>query len=171
MLGSAFTGALLAVASGLVSPVPLRFRLIGVGMFFLLCMVRDLGWLPDGSLPENRRQIPREVLGKPEDVGFLQFGFEMGTGARTYMPTATPLVLAALIVLVPHSPLAIVLAAVFFAVGRFLPTALASTSRNSQVGLWLSVLLHDKYRAAAWSAAGILIAAVALSEPLSGGDL
>ncbi len=75
-----------------------------------------LGWLPDsialllavsGSLygaaadltghriwfPGARRQVPQSVphRGVP---GFIQFGFEMGTGMRTYMPVALPVVVA-----------------------------------------------------------------------------
>jgi hypothetical protein len=44
------------------------------------------------SLPHNRRQVPSAVIGEGGDVGALRFGYEMGTGMRTFMPSNLPYV-------------------------------------------------------------------------------
>lgn len=51
-------------------------------------------------LPQNRRAVPQQIIPRSDVDGPLQFGFEMGTGVRTYMPSAIPhaLVLAVLLV-------------------------------------------------------------------------
>ncbi|WP_053174343.1 hypothetical protein [Nonomuraea sp. SBT364] len=42
------------------------------------------------ELPSAKRLVPQEVIGRGPVIGALQFGFEMGTGARTFMPTFLP---------------------------------------------------------------------------------
>jgi hypothetical protein len=88
--------------------------------------VACLAWLRQVSpslvqLPENRRQVTQAVLGYGPVRGAAQFGFEMGTGVRTFMTAASPYVLATWLALygVPWSLLPV--AAVGFAFGRGLP--------------------------------------------------
>jgi hypothetical protein len=84
---------------------------------------RELGlWrLP---VPENARLVPEDVQHRAH-WGALQFGFEMGTGMRTYSPSALPhLVLVAVLLVVPL-PLSPLVAA-GFAAGRLAMPVLAN---------------------------------------------
>jgi hypothetical protein len=90
----AVLGALTAVfplwlASGLMQPVPPSLR---VGMLVLIAsftVLRD--WeIIRFRLPENRRQVPQIVFAKGRSRAALQFGFEMGTGVRTYVTATSP---------------------------------------------------------------------------------
>jgi hypothetical protein len=67
---------------------------------------------------QNARQVP-SWLTETHPAGFLVFGFEMGTGMRTYSPTALPHILA-LSVFAVASPWAVTGAALGFATGRAL---------------------------------------------------
>jgi hypothetical protein len=42
------------------------------------------------TLPHRRTQVPSAVIGAGSDAGALQFGFEMGCGVRTHMPSNLP---------------------------------------------------------------------------------
>ncbi|MGH3782110.1 MAG: hypothetical protein ACRDRO_16205 [Pseudonocardiaceae bacterium] len=42
------------------------------------------------ALPHRRAQVPSTVIGTGGQAGALQFGFEMGTGVRTHMPSNLP---------------------------------------------------------------------------------
>jgi hypothetical protein len=78
-------------------------------------LLREVG-LVRFPVPQNARLVPEEVQ-HLRRWGALQFGFEMGTGMRTYSPSALPhLVLAAVLLVVPL-PAAFALAA-GFALGR-----------------------------------------------------
>jgi transposase-like protein len=44
---------------------------------------------------EAGRQVPQDVFARGLYRAALQFGFEMGTGVRTYVPATTPYLLAA----------------------------------------------------------------------------
>ena len=64
-------------------------------------------------LPQNARQIPQDVLQRRLRLGTLQFGFELGTGVRTFVSASAPYVLA-LGLLLSHQ--------------AFLPTAVVGTA-------------------------------------------
>ena len=71
-------------------------------------------------VPENARLVPEDVQHRAH-WGALQFGFEMGTGMRTYSPSALPhLVLAAVVLVVPL-PAALAVAAGFAAARWVMP--------------------------------------------------
>jgi hypothetical protein len=50
-------------------------------------------------LPQNRRLVPQTILASDSVTGPLQFGFEMGTGLRTFAPSALPWALVVLALL------------------------------------------------------------------------
>jgi hypothetical protein len=83
---------------GIVSLVPAVPRLwLAVGTLAVM-----LGFELAGrplNLPQNRRLVPQDVIRRADVEGPLQFGFEMGTGVRTFMPTALPHALLATVVL------------------------------------------------------------------------
>jgi hypothetical protein len=71
-------------------------------------------------LPQNRRLVPQTILAADGVTGPLQFGFEMGTGLRTYAPSALPL--AAVVMALLWAPAAIegLAVGVGFGLGRSL---------------------------------------------------
>jgi hypothetical protein len=78
-------------------PLPVRAGLLG--LLVLIGIGCDAKLLPF-RLPQNARQVPSDIIVRADGAGALQFGFEMGTGLRTFMPTHMPHVLAGLALLV-----------------------------------------------------------------------
>jgi hypothetical protein len=70
-------------------------------------------------LPQNRRLVPPEITSYDRRDGSFQFGVEMGTGMRTFLPTALPFCLAITIVLIGSIPWGLT-AGIGFALGRSL---------------------------------------------------
>jgi hypothetical protein len=69
-------------------------------------------------LPQNARQVPQEVLTGQVARGSLQFGFEMGTGVRTYVSSTVPYVLAVALALTAPDIGAVLAAGLGFGAGR-----------------------------------------------------
>jgi len=90
---------------------------------------RELG-LVHFPLPQNARQIPEDVLRRRLRMGSLQFGFELGTGVRTYVSASSPYVLALGLLLSRQDPATTLLAGAAFGLGRALSAALTSLARD-----------------------------------------
>jgi hypothetical protein len=108
------------------------------------------------SLPENRRQIPAEILGGSVVRGAWRFGFEMGTGVRTYVPSAAPYLLLLGIVLARPMLAAALLAGCGFAIGRAVPLVVRmglSATNERPAGVLLRPSLY-------YEPAGLLIVVV-----------
>ncbi|MGC4863420.1 hypothetical protein [Micromonospora sp. DT41] len=73
-------------------------RLLLLAALTLLCIACDAKIVPF-RLPQNGRQVPSDILVRADGAGALQFGFEMGSGMRTYVPTHLPYVLVGVAVL------------------------------------------------------------------------
>jgi hypothetical protein len=100
LLGGALLSGLIAgILGGVVAAAPdvLRWALLLPPAGLVLAF--ELAGRPL-SLPQNRRAVPQTVIPRSHISGPLQFGFEMGTGVRTYMPTALPHLLALVVILV-----------------------------------------------------------------------
>lgn len=111
---------------GVLTPVPEAFAAGVIVSFAVAAALRDVRLL-SFWLPEARRQIPRELLVREASGAFL-FGFQMGTGMRTYVPSTAPYCLA-LMVLFVQPPLATtLLIAAGFGVGRALTPIARSLS-------------------------------------------
>jgi hypothetical protein len=109
----AFVAAVLGALPQALVPAPVRWTVFGA--VALLVLARELG-LVRWRVPENARLVPEDVQHRAH-WGALQFGFEMGTGMRTYSPSALPhLALLAVVLVVPF-PVAFPLAG-GFAAGR-----------------------------------------------------
>lgn len=117
VLGAAIPAILLIVIAGLLSPLPMEIRAVGVIVILVLLAVRSLGMV-QFRLPQNARQIPEYVFAdRPERAAF-RFAFELGTGLRTYLTSTAPYaVAAAAALLYPSSWPAVVGAAALLAVG------------------------------------------------------
>ncbi|GEL18496.1 hypothetical protein PA7_23330 [Pseudonocardia asaccharolytica DSM 44247 = NBRC 16224] len=117
----AFVGAVAGALPQALVPAPVRWVIFGVAA--LIVLAREVGVLRF-RIPQNARLVPERVQHLGE-WGALQFGFEMGTGMRTYSPSALPhLALLAVVLVVPF-PTAFALAA-GFAVGRFMMPLLSN---------------------------------------------
>jgi hypothetical protein len=142
VLGGVLSGLVLWLVSGLASPLPAPVRYAAVLGFALVGVLRDAG-VVRLRLPQNSRQVPREVLQRRLVLGALQFGFELGTGVRTYLSATAPYVVAvALLLLAPGLPDA-VLAGAGFGIGRA-ATPLVRFASGAGDG-WDS-LLHSRLR-------------------------
>jgi hypothetical protein len=110
-------------------PGPVRAAVLGVAAVAVLG--RELR-LWSFAVPENARLVPEDVQHRGQ-WGALQFGFEMGTGMRTYSPSALPhLALAAVLLVVPL-PAAFAVAA-GFAAGRWVMPVLSNAWSDD--GAW-----------------------------------
>jgi hypothetical protein len=116
LLGAVLVAFVAAVVGALpqeLLPAPVRWAVFGA--VTVVVLLREVGVLRF-RVPENARLVPEDVQHLRE-WGALQFGFEMGTGMRTYSPSALPhLALVAIVLVVPF-PAAFALAA-GFAAGR-----------------------------------------------------
>ncbi|MGB8963913.1 MAG: hypothetical protein WCC38_18390 [Pseudonocardiaceae bacterium] len=108
----------MAVAAGSVlrPPVPPGVRtglVVAVALFVLAgeCRLHRI------TLPHRRAQVPSTVIAAGGDAGALQFGFEMGSGVRTHMPSNLPY-LPLVAVLLVGSWAAALLAGLGFGLGR-----------------------------------------------------
>jgi hypothetical protein len=93
LAGGLLSGLVLGLLSGLAQPIPAAWRSLAIIAFALLGLLRDIGILPI-RVPQNARQVPQEVMRPNLRRGALQFGFELGTGVRTYVSASAPYVLA-----------------------------------------------------------------------------
>ncbi|WP_258036850.1 hypothetical protein [Streptomyces sp. SM14] len=98
LIGGMLSATVLWLFSGLLQPVPPGWRHGVIVVFALACLARDAGaarfWMP-----QNARQIPQEVLQRHLVRGTLQFGFELGTGVRTYVSSSAAYALAVAVLL------------------------------------------------------------------------
>lgn len=131
LAGGLCTGLVLGLASGLAAPVPPAWRYAAAAAVAVLGLLRELG-VVRVPLPQNARQVPPDVLRRDLLRGSLQFGFELGTGVRTYVSAAAPYVLAAAVLLLgQHLPVA-VLAGLGFGAGRAATPLLRQLSGSAE---------------------------------------
>ncbi|MBW8482178.1 hypothetical protein [Actinomadura parmotrematis] len=129
LFGGTLSATVLWLLSGLAEPLPSGARAWLVVAVAVLGALREFG-LVRLPLPQNARQIPQEVLQTRLRRGTLQFGFELGTGVRTYVSASTPYVLALGLLLSHQGPLPSLLAGLAFGAGRALSAALTLWSRD-----------------------------------------
>ncbi|MDN5748328.1 MAG: hypothetical protein L0H64_07455, partial [Pseudonocardia sp.] len=128
----AFVAAVVGAVPQAAVPASVRWVLFGVAAVAVL--LRECG-LVRFRVPENARLVPEGVQHLRE-WGAGQFGFEMGTGMRTYSPSALPhLVLLAVVLVVPFP--AAFLCAAGFAAGRLAMPLLSNAWSDD--GAWTQV--------------------------------
>lgn len=129
-LAGATSGALLTVMTvwligGFAAPLPAVARVIliaGGAVVIWMCQRGPLsGKL---TLPQNRRQIPLAVFGSGLVKGAYRFGFEMGTGVRTYLPSPAPYILVLALLFGRLTLASALLVAIGFGLGRAVPLML-----------------------------------------------
>jgi hypothetical protein len=112
---------LVVVGSLVRVPMPPPVRWVVVGGALIAVLLRQSGVLRF-KLPENRRLVPETVFRLGRHLGPFQFGLEMGTGVRTYLPSGLPYVGAVAVLMTANVPLALC-AGAGFGLGRALMTA------------------------------------------------
>lgn len=110
-------------------PPVVRISLVVVTALFVLAGECGLHRV---ALPHRRAQVPSTVIGTGGQAGALQFGFEMGTGVRTHMPSNLPY-LPLVTVLLVGNWVAALLAGLGFGLGR---AAMALGRHHSGDAAW-----------------------------------
>jgi hypothetical protein len=119
--GGAIAAAALLVLGSLVrASLPGPARAVVVAAALCAVLLKEAG-VARFRLPESRRLVPESVFRLGRHLGPLAFGIEMGTGARTYLPSALPYA-AAVAVLLLASPATALAAGAGFGLGRALMT-------------------------------------------------
>ena len=131
ILGAVTTGLGLLLISGLASPIPHDMRGVAAIGLIAILFLHVLRIVCLDFLPQRRYQIPRETFTSDPRAAAFRFAFELGTGVRTYITSASPYALAVLLVLLPPpdlagSALAALFAAVGYGLGRSLIVAIQS---------------------------------------------
>jgi hypothetical protein len=84
--------------SGLAQPIWASVRvglLVALVLAALAADALGLRW----RWPQNARQVPQAVRRRTPSVAMLQFGFELGTGLRTFVTTRAPYVVVGVLLL------------------------------------------------------------------------
>ncbi|WP_405809121.1 hypothetical protein OG524_04210 [Streptomyces sp. NBC_01520] len=131
LAGGVLSAGVLWLVSGLFTPVPAGVRQGLIVAVALLAALRDAGKL-SLRLPQNARQIPQDVLRRHLARGALQFGFELGTGVRTYVSASAPYAMAVAVLLSGGSYAPALAAGLGFGAGRALTPALRRLSGGGE---------------------------------------
>jgi hypothetical protein len=119
VLGGSASALGLWLLSGLAQPVwpPVRVALLAV---VVVAALADEAFGLRWRWPQNARQVPQAIRRRTPTVGLLQFGFELGTGLRTFVTSKAPYVLVALLLLGGLSSVEALALGVGFGAGRAL---------------------------------------------------
>lgn len=152
-------GLLLGVAGALVAAI--LPQALAVGVWLLAAAVISAAELMGKRLPlpQNARAVPQQIITSGEYSGPLQFGFEMGTGVRTFMPSGVPHIVAIGLVLT-GSPLVGLVAGIGFGLGRLAMTVARGASPDPRG--WDAQLFRTRRGLSAVTAVTALVLAVIL---------
>jgi F0F1-type ATP synthase membrane subunit c/vacuolar-type H+-ATPase subunit K len=131
LLGGTLTATVLWLLSGFAAPLPGAVRTGAILAVAALGVLREAGWIRV-PLPQNARQIPQEVLRTRVRRGALQFGFELGTGVRTFVSASAPYVVALGLLLAHQGPATTALTGTGFGAGRAVTAAIRYASRHDE---------------------------------------
>lgn len=131
LLGGTLSATVLWLLSGLTAPLPRPVRVAAILAVATAGVAREAGLLRL-PLPQNARQIPQEVLRRHVRLGALQFGFELGTGVRTYVSAGAPYVVALGLLLAHQGPVATILTGTAFGAGRAVTATVRYASRYEE---------------------------------------
>ncbi|MGH3978695.1 MAG: hypothetical protein ACRDRZ_06805 [Pseudonocardiaceae bacterium] len=113
LLGGVATAVMGLLLGSLVRPlVPAVAGQVVVAGLALFALASEVG-LHRLALPHRRNQVPTAVIDEGADAGALRFGFEMGTGVRTHMPSNLPYLPLVAVVLLADWPAALATGAGF----------------------------------------------------------
>jgi len=156
--GGLLSGLVLGLASGLFAPLPSAWRHGAIGLVALLGLLRETGAVRF-PLPQNTRQVPQHVLQRNLLQGATQFGFELGTGVRTFVSSSAPYVLAVAVLLAGQRLHIAILAGLGFGGGRAATPLVRYAS--GAVADW-DTRLGARLRVITVAGCGAMVAALAL---------
>jgi len=119
VLGGVVSACGLWLLSGLAEPLWPALRLGLVAALAGAAVTDDalrLGW----RWPQNLRQVPQRIRYREPAVAMVQFGFELGTGMRTFVTSAAPYVLIGVLVFAGLSIVGALAVGTGFGAGRAL---------------------------------------------------
>jgi hypothetical protein len=122
-VGALLSATVLWLLSGLTAPIPagVRYGLFAAAM--VAFALRWRGWL-QFPVPQNARQISQELFTRHPVRAAAQFGFELGTGVRTYVTNTLAFVPVLWILLLRPTYLGAVVLSLGFGIARgVLPAA------------------------------------------------
>lgn len=90
LAGGVTVSGLVVALGSLVRPVVPPAARIGLVIAVALFVLAGECGLHRVTLPHRRAQVPSTVIASGGDAGALRFGFEMGCGIRTHMPSNLP---------------------------------------------------------------------------------
>lgn len=107
---------------------------VGVGLVLAVAVFVLAGecGLHRVTLPHRRAQVPATVISSGGDAGALRFGFEMGCGMRTHMPSNLPYLPLVAVLLMSTWPAALA-TGLGFGLGR---AVMALGRHYSRDGTW-----------------------------------
>lgn len=118
LVGGATSGAAIGMAALLVPLLPGVLVASLIGATALVVLLHDAG-IRRFPFPQNARQVRQTVVQMQPASGALMFGFELGTGVRTYVTGAAPYIaVVAALAADGHEPLPGILLGVGFGLGR-----------------------------------------------------
>ena len=130
--GGVAVSALAVVLGSLVRPVVPPVVRVGLIAVVALFVVAGECGLHRVLLPHRRAQVPSTVMAAGGDAGALRFGFEMGSGVRTHLPSNLPYLPLMAVLLVSTWPAALA-TGLGFGLGR---AAMALGRHYSRDGSW-----------------------------------
>ena len=144
--GGATTGIVLWLFSGLTEPLPSTVVQVVLVVGIAVALLIEGAGL-EGRLPGARRQIPPSVFDRRPVDAAVRFGFELGTGVRTYMVAAAPVLLALTVLIGRPGVVGALATGAGFGVGRGVLPALrhgagdptAWDRRLASSALWLRI--------------------------------
>lgn len=161
--GALATGMALFFLSGLVRWIPEGPRLVGVALAAIGAAAIDRGYL-SLHLPQRKGMIPPERFAGSLARGMFLFGAELGTGVRTYLPSAAAHVVALLMFAWAPSIMAVVTMAAGWALGRTIPVASRFVQRADPT---LEVEMRRSAPSLAFMSSSLLAAALILMAAAS----
>jgi hypothetical protein len=132
LAGGLTVGGLAVVLGSLLRPVVPPVAATGLVLAVALFVLAGECGLHRVKLPHRRAQVPSTVIASGGDAGALRFGFEMGCGMRTHMPSNLPYLPLIAVLLVSTWPAALA-AGLGFGLGR---AAMALGRHYSRDGAW-----------------------------------
>ena len=108
---------MLWLLSGLFAPIAADVRVVVFLVLAVLVLLAGHGVIGIG-LPQRHHQIPRTVFDQSPERAAARFGYELGTGLRTYLPSAAPHLLAVGLVVLGGPLWAALAVGVGFGAGR-----------------------------------------------------
>jgi hypothetical protein len=161
--GALVTAIAAWVLSGFLAPLPQSARLILLGISAVVVWLAKEGPLRGRvRLPEAKRLIPAEVFGHGILKGAYRFGFELGTGVRTYVPSPAPYLVALVILLGGVTFGGALMIGLGFGLGRAMPL-MAQVTAAGRAGITARFLLGKVRSAPALSSMLVAAGAVVLA--------